>query len=310
MSRKFLISMIVLGILLLGAAALFVQSQRPGTGAAADRLQLVARSIARGEDQVHVPDLARRIIEDRRDFVLIDLRPAAEFEAEHIPGARSMTLAEVLDPDTTRSVARGRTLILYDAGATEAAQAAALLRVAGIDAQSLRGGFNFWLRYTLDPESELEGYADMPGPAERAAVACYFHGDYLPTAGIPVQPAAAAYTPPLSPVPPAAAAPAAAAQADPLGLGLGLGVGTVAPAAPAAPAPAADPLGLGLGLGVGTVAPPAAPAAPAAGADPLGLGLGLGVGVGVTPPATAPAAAPAPAAPPARRPGLRVGEGC
>jgi rhodanese-related sulfurtransferase len=270
----------------------------------------VARGIARGEDQVHVPDLARRIIEDRRDFVLIDLRPAGAFEAEHIPGARSMTLTEVLDPDTARSVARGRTLILYDTGATEAAQAAALLRVAGIDARSLRGGFTFWLRYTLDPESELEGHAEMPGPAERAAVACFFHGDYLPTAGIPVHPTAAAYTPPLSPVQPAVAAPAAAAPADPLGLGLGLGVGAVTPAAPAAPAPAADPLGLGLGLGVGTVAPPAAPVAPATAADPLGLGLGLGVGVGVTPPATAPAAAPAPAAPPARRPGLRVGEGC
>jgi rhodanese-related sulfurtransferase len=308
MSRKFLISMIILGILLLGAAALFVQSQRPGAGAAADRFQLVARGIARGEDQVQVPDLARRIIEDRRDFVLIDLRPAGAFEAEHIPGARSMTLTEVLQPDTARSIARGRTLILYDAGATEAAQAAALLRVAGIDAQSLRGGFNFWLRYTLDPESELEGHAEMPGPAERAAVACYFHGDYLPTAGIPVQPAVTAYTPPVSPVQPSA--PAAAAPADPLGLGLGLGVGTVTPAVPAAPAPAADPLGLGLGLGVGTVAPPAAPAAPAAGADPLGLGLGLGVGVGVTPPAAAPAEAPAPVAPPARRPGLRVGEGC
>lgn len=312
MSRKFLISIIFLGILLLGAAALFVQSQRPGAGAAADRFQLVARGIARGEDQVLVPDLARRIIEDRRDFVLVDLRPAGAFEAEHIPGARSMTLTEVLQPDTARSMARGRTLILYDAGATEAAQAAALLRVAGIDAQSLRGGFDFWLRYTLDPESELEGHAEMPGPAERAAVACYFHGDYLPTAGIPVQPAVTAYTPPLSPVQPSVAAPPAAAPADPLGLGLGLGVGTVTPTAPAAPAPAADPLGLGLGLGlgVGTVAPPAAPAAPASGADPLGLGLGLGVGVGVTPPAAAPAEAPAAAAPPARRPGLRVGEGC
>jgi rhodanese-related sulfurtransferase len=309
MSRKFLISIIVLGILLLGSAALFVQSQRPGVGATADRFQLVARSIARGEDQVQVPDLARRIIEDRRDFVLIDLRSASAFEAEHIPGARSMTLTEVLQPDTARSIARGRTLILYDAGATEAAQAAALLRVAGVDAQSLRGGFKVWLRYTLDPESELEDHADMPGPAERAAVACYFHGDYLPTAGIPVQPAVTAYTPPLSPVPPSLAAPAAA-PADPLGLGLGLGVGTVTPAAPAAPAPAADPLGLGLGLGVGTVAPPAVPAAPAAGADPLGLGLGLGVGAGVTPPAAVPAEAPAPAAPPARRPGLRVGEGC
>jgi rhodanese-related sulfurtransferase len=293
MSRNLLITLIILAILLLGAAALFAYSQRPaGVAATPERMAMVGRMILRGEDQVTVPELSQRIIEDRRDFVLVDLRPAGEFEAEHIPGARNMTLTEVLQPDTARSAAGGRTLILYDAGATEAAQAAALLRVAGVDAQALRGGFDHWLRFTLDPESELPGQTPVLSRAERQAVACYFHGEYMPSAGIPIQPpAGAAYAPAVAPVQPAAAP-------DPLGLGLGLGVGTVAPAAPAQP----DPLGLGLGLGVGTVSPPPAPAQ----ADPLGLGLGLGVGT-VAPPA---AAVPDPAAPPARRPGLRVGQGC
>jgi rhodanese-related sulfurtransferase len=290
MSRNLMMTLIALAVMLLGAAALFAYSQRPGVTTAEERLALVGRMILRGEDQVSVPDLSQRIIEDRRDFVLVDLRPAAQYEEEHIPGARNLGLSAVLDPETARQTARGRTLILYDSGPTSAAQAAALLRVAGVDAQALSGGFDDWLRFTLDPESELPGQEPLLSRAERQAVACYFHGEYMPSAGMPIQPAPTAYTPPVTPVAPTAQAP----TSDPLGLGLGLGVGTVTPP----PAPAADPLGLGLGLGVGAVAP-------APQADPLGLGLGLGVGT-VSPPA----AQPEPAAPPARRPGLRVGQGC
>ena len=309
MSRKFFISLIILGILLLVAAVLFVQSQRPGAGTTADRVQVVARSIVRGEDRVQVPELAARIIQDRRDFVLVDVRPAEAFDVEHIPGARNMPLTEITQPANARSVAGGRTLILYDGGATQAAQAATLLRVAGIDAQTLQGGFRDWLRYTLDPDAELGDTDEAVSPAERAAIACYFHGDYLPTAGIPVQPSpAAAYTPALTPVDPVAPIAQAAPPAeDALGLGIGLGVGTVT-AENAPDTGTEDALGLGLGLGLGTVAPPAA-TSPAQ-TESLGLGLGLGVGVGVVPPEAPATSVPSPTAPPGRRPGLRIGEGC
>lgn len=306
MSRKFFISLIILGILLLVAAVLFVQSQSPGAGTTADRVQVVARSIARGEDRVHVPELATRIIQDRQNFVLIDVRPTEAFDDEHIPGARNIPLTEITQPANARTIAGGRTLILYDGGSTEAAQAATLLRMVGIDAQVLQGGFRDWLRYTLDPDADLGGPTDPISPAERAAIACYFHGDYLPTAGIPVLPAqSTGYTPTVTPVEPVApVVQATPAAEDTLGLGIGLGVGTVTPPA----AGTADTLGLGLGLGVGTVAPPAT--APSVQTESLGLGLGLGVGVGVAPLETPATSVPTPAAPPARRPGLRIGEGC
>lgn len=313
MFSRLMVSLIVLATLLLVAAALFVQSQRPG--ASADRLQLVARNIVRGEDQMHVPDLTRRIIEDRRDFVLIDLRPVAAFQVEHIPGARHMTVTDLLQSETVRSMVRGRTLVLYDdgaAGTAQAAQAAALLRMAGVDAQVLRGGFGYWLRYTLDPESLLEEYADTFSPAERVAAACFFHGDYLPVAGLPVQTApVVGYSPPVDSVPVAATAAAPIPDAAPPAadaLGLGYGVGTVTPSVPVAAEPS-DPLGLGLGLGAGTETPASPVYTPSV--DALGLGLGLGVGVTAPAlPAATPSTAPAVAAPPARRPGLRVGEGC
>lgn len=322
MSRTLLIPLIILGFLLLGAAALFAYAQRPTTGAMEEQIELVGRMIVRGEDSLEVPELAQRIVQDRRDFVLIDLRSAAAFRVEHISGAQSLPLTEIVSPERAREVAGGRTLILYSEQTADAAQAAILLRAAGVDAVALRGGFEGWLRYTADPESDPGDTRPILSRAERQAIACKFHGDYMPAAGIPIEPVrtayappVAAYTPPVAAVAATGAAPpsddeaAAAEPVDPLGLGQHLGLGNL----PADPEPQRDPLGLGLHLGVGLVSPP--PAHP----DPLGLGLALGLGVGFeeaeapTPreETAAPEAAPepAPAARPARR-ALRIGEGC
>jgi len=311
MSRMLLIPLIVLGFLLVGAAALFAYAQRPTVGAMEEQIALVGRMIVRGEDSVEIPALAQRIVEDRRDYVLVDLRSVAAFQDEHIPGARNLALTEIVSVERAREIAGGRTLILYSEQTAEAAQVAILLRAAGVDAVALRGGFEGWLRFTGDPESDPGDIRPILSRAERQALACLFHGDYMPTAGIPIEAVRTAYTPPLTPVTPAAVTPpsveepVAVEPADPLGLGQHLGLGIL----PAQPAPHPDPLGLGLHLGVGLVS------FPTPHPDPLGLGLALGVGVGLEEVATVPEApaaaapAPAPAAPPPRR-ALRIGEGC
>ncbi|AHE99883.1 rhodanese-like domain-containing protein [Thioalkalivibrio paradoxus] len=312
MTRKLLIPLIILGFLLVGAAALFAYAQRPMVGAMEEQISLAGRVIVRGEDSVEVPALAQRIVADRRDYVLVDLRSAAAFRDEHIPGATNIALTDILQPERAREIARGRTLILYSEHTAEAAQAAILLRVAGVDAMALRGGFEGWLRYTGDPDSDPGDVRPVLSRAERQALACLFHGDYMPSAGIPIEAVRTAYTPPLAPVaPPAVEEPVVTAHAevpepaDPLGLGQHLGVGILPPEPERHP----DPLGLGLHLGVGLVS------LPEPHPDPLGLGLALGLGVGLEdlqPEPEAPAAAapaPAPAAPPPRR-ALRIGEGC
>ena len=317
MTRKLLIPLIILGFLLVGAAVLFAYAQRPMIGAMEEQISLASRVIVRGEDSVEVPALAQRIVADRRDYVLVDLRSAAAFRDEHILGATNIAVTDILQPERAREIARGRTLILYSEQTAEAAQAAILLRVAGVDAMALRGGFEGWLRYTADPESDPGDARPVLGRAERQALACLFHGDYMPSAGIPIEAVRTAYTPPLSPVAPPAVAPPPVEEpvvtateeppdpTDPLGLGQHLGVGVL----PAQPVRHPDPLGLGLHLGVGLVSPPEPHP------DPLGLGLAHGLGVGLddlkpepeVPEAAAPA--PAPAAPPPRR-ALRIGEGC
>ena len=231
----------------------------------------VAQSITRNEDQVAVKDLADWIIQETGDFVLIDVRDAAAFEAGHIKTARSQPLMDLLSAEAVGKLGTAGRIVLYSHDSAAAAQAAAVLRLAGLDAYSLDGGYDGWLQYMTDPDAAGDAYAQ----ARRKAVQCYFEGDYVAAAGLMVKaPTTAAFTPPLTPV-----KQAPAPTGDPLGLGLGLGIAP-APTPPAAAAPVADPLGLGLGLG--DAAPPATQ--PAAGA-----GLGLGGG------------APA---------GLKIGEGC
>lgn len=124
MSSKLLIPLILLGFLLVGAAALFAYSQRPMVGAMEEQIAVVGRMIVRSEDSIEVPALAQRIVADRRDHVLVDLRSAAAFRDEHIPGARNIALTDVLRLDTARELAGERTLILYAEQTAEAAQAA------------------------------------------------------------------------------------------------------------------------------------------------------------------------------------------
>jgi rhodanese-related sulfurtransferase len=214
----------------------------PSTGGAAidqNALDQAARAIVRAEDRVAASELADLHIGDRSSVTVIDLRPRADFEAGHIEGASHAELTALLSPEGREGVADGSRLVLVSADGTHAAQAAALLRVAGVTAQALDGGYAAWRRLMEGGESGAAADAAAArAQAKRQAVACWFEGDYVAAAGLAVKQDAApaatgGFVPPLQP-----ATPAPAPAEDPLGLGLGT------PGAAAAE----DPLGLGLGV--------------------------------------------------------------
>jgi rhodanese-related sulfurtransferase len=264
------------GLLILGVAGCDRSMDAQG-GLNRDSLARVAQSIARSEDHVAVKDLADLIIQETGDFILIDVRDAGAYQAGHIKTARSLPLTELLSAEAIDGLEAGRKLILYSEESANAAQAAAVLRLAGRDAYSLTGGYQQWLGYMTEPASASAG-GDAHEQAKRQAVQCYFEGDYVAEAGLMVKAGeAGGFTPPLMPVESDAGA------GDPLGLGLGLEAASGQTGTPAERgAVSEDPLGLGLGL------EPAS--APVSGAG-AGLGLGLDAGGG----------APA---------GLKIGEGC
>ena len=208
----------------------------------------LARTIAAEQEHVTVPELADWIVRDQRDYELLDIRDAAEFDAGHIDGARHVPLAALMSDTSLAALPEGRKVVVYSNGTAHAAQAVVLLRLLDRDAYALLGGFNHWQAYLNDPQSAGVAEMDPQARARYQAVACYFEGDYVAGAGLVPRTLAAA-------VP---GGRAASGGSDPLGLGLGLGLGPEdaagagqSGAADAAEASSADPLGLGLGLGLG-----------------------------------------------------------
>jgi rhodanese-related sulfurtransferase len=170
----------------------------------------VAQAVARRDDRVSAADLAGWIIQGKRDFVLIDLRPANDFASGHIDGARNVAVPELLSPQQMKTLPKDRKVVVYSQGSETAAQAVVLLRLAGYDADLLQGGYNFWTQHVLNPASQpSQADEESPGIAEKQAIACYFVGGRAAAqapAPLP-QPIKPAFVPPISkpavPPPPA-----------------------------------------------------------------------------------------------------------
>jgi rhodanese-related sulfurtransferase len=137
----------------------------------------VAQIVARQEDRVQVEDLARWVIEGRKDFVLIDVRPAADYDKGHIENAQNLVVTELVTPEKLEALPTDRKVIVYSQGSEVAGQAVVLLRLAGYDASLLLGGYNFWTQHVLNPEiSPTLADGEFPRVPEEQAIACYFIG--------------------------------------------------------------------------------------------------------------------------------------
>jgi rhodanese-related sulfurtransferase len=93
-------------------------------------------------EALSLPELKRRMKEGR--VVLLDVRPAEEFAAGHIPGARNIPLAAL--KKGLASLPKGRQVVAYCRGpyCLLSDDAVALLRAAGREAVRLEQGFPDW----------------------------------------------------------------------------------------------------------------------------------------------------------------------
>ena len=163
-------------ILLLLPAALLAACNQPAVPETA--LVDVAQAAARQTDRVSVQELASWLIEERRDFVLIDVRPAADFEKGAIGEARNIPIAQLVSEESLATLPSNRKVVVYSNGSENGAKAATLLRVAGVDALVVSGGYNAWYARILNPDisaEELDG--ESLQVSEQRAYACYFVGD-------------------------------------------------------------------------------------------------------------------------------------
>jgi len=162
---------------LTAAAAILAACGGPSASTTASLVD-VAQAAARQTDRVSVEDLASWLIEERQDFVLVDVRSAADYAQGAIGEARHIPIAELVDAEMLSTLPTDRKIVVYSNGSENGAKAATLLRVAGLDAHVVTGGYNAWHQRILNPDipaEETDGET-LQVSAQRA-YSCYFVGD-------------------------------------------------------------------------------------------------------------------------------------
>jgi len=205
MRKNILFTVIILAVLLVAAQVLFVEFHTPVPALKSGDLVALSRAIVRGEDHVPADELAQWIVEGRKDYMLIDLRPKDAYDEGHIDTATHVPLPDLFDNGTLDELPTDRSIVVYSNGTADAAQAVVVLRCAGLKAYSLLGGYNFWQKNTLTPELAGEADEEVLKRVKRKATAWYFSEDYeravgLPMGSIGAAATPAAFAPPLRPV--------------------------------------------------------------------------------------------------------------
>ncbi len=138
-----------------GVTALLGSLQAVGHGQLAE-VEKVVQTFLDGRDEldaISLPEL-RRLLRDG-DVTVLDVRPADEYDAGHIPGARSIPVAQLRK--RLREVPKGREVVAYCRGryCVYSLEAVTLLRKHGYRARRTMEGL---------PEWRTAGY-----PVERSA---------------------------------------------------------------------------------------------------------------------------------------------
>ena len=163
---------LILASLLVGLAACSNDSGNSAT------LVEVAQAAARQSDRVQVEQLAEWLIEERQDFVLVDVRARIRLRQGHIRRGAQPVDRRAGDGRDDGEPADRSQVVVYSNGSENGAKAATLLRIAGFNAHVLSGGYNAWHARILNPDipaEELDGES-LQVSAQRA-FACYFVGD-------------------------------------------------------------------------------------------------------------------------------------
>lgn len=147
----------------------------------------VAQAAARQEDRVNVHDLATWIIEGRGDFKLVDVRMPEDFEQGTIGDAENIPLAKLVTEEGLLALPTDRKVIVFSNGSENAAKAAVMLRLSGVNAHLVTGGYNAWHARVLNPDISADALdGESLKVAKKRAYSCYFVGersDAAPTDG-------------------------------------------------------------------------------------------------------------------------------
>ncbi|MEN8223663.1 MAG: rhodanese-like domain-containing protein [Acidobacteriota bacterium] len=108
--------------------------------------------ILSNEDQISPETLSEWVVEERKDYLLIDIRSEKEFNEGNIKTSENIPLKDLLSKNTLDDLSQDqKTIILYSNGSSHASQAWLVLSSAGLDSYILEGGMNYWNKNILNP---------------------------------------------------------------------------------------------------------------------------------------------------------------
>lgn len=150
-------------------AALALGFGRDGAAPAANPAPAWLEQIETGDDHIDAQELAGELLRARGDVVLVDLRPADEFAAWHLPGALNMTVPQVCGDEGAALLARSpRLVVLCSNGPAHPAQAWVVLQQRGHHhVKVLAGGLDEFKALLLTPPSLREGASEASAKAAR-----------------------------------------------------------------------------------------------------------------------------------------------
>ena len=141
----------------------------PTTTPAADPAVAARHYAARLAYETDADDVATAIRDGAVDFVLVDARSRASFEASHLPGAISLPHKEI---DATTAAALPDGLVVaycWGPGCNAATKACAKLASHGRQVKEMLGGFEYFVReghpVEGDPKGNLVGLPREPAAA-------------------------------------------------------------------------------------------------------------------------------------------------
>jgi rhodanese-related sulfurtransferase len=136
----------------------------------------LADDIQKGADHVDAVDLARKIIAEEHDYVLVDLRDPEDYAQYHIPTAVNIPIRDLVAADTLPGFGR-KTVILYSGNQVHAGQAWLLLMQKGTPAKVLKEGLQGWWWEVMTPAALRGDLMDPKAAAAAEALRSYFAGN-------------------------------------------------------------------------------------------------------------------------------------
>ncbi len=184
--KKRLLSVLLVCMLLLVSGFLFIGCQEDGEAEAEPEKQQTASKAevlqgaidshfnnlsANGNDIIHEEEFIDQV-KDGEDMLILDIRRAEDYAEGHVEGAVNVPWG----PDLAKSLdfmPTDKPVMIYCYTGQTANQANAVFNFAGVDAKSVRFGFNLGI-------SKVEGYEDVITTSE---------SEFSGTTGIEVEPA-------------------------------------------------------------------------------------------------------------------------